>query len=96
MSKIEVLRLPDERRQASSKLWPADSLMVEQDGLPVVIVRPEWKPALLAALLEDAGAVKVVADNAGRIEGPVPALWIPGHGKRTQFWLLPVPEDTEE
>ena len=114
MSKIEVLRVPDERIYTSDWYELVNEL---QDGDLVVMYAGDilehipqlWKPALLTALLEDAGAVKadIVRDDIACglvVDLPADAL---GHrpqyeeGKilvkdvdRKAFWLFPVPEDT--
>ncbi len=89
MSKIEVLRVPDER--IPSQVCKGDGKWrdVSEGDLMVVVggnlthgIPSEWKPALLAALLEDAGAVKVdVFDDgfmcvAENITVPAGSCWL--------------------
>ena len=77
---IEVLRVPVES---------GGGLGVNVNGVQQVWIKPEYRPALLAALLEDAGAVKVHAIST--TDGMV--------FKATAFsssaWLLPIPEGAE-
>ena len=101
---IKILTVPDERLEQfiardESGEWIesengmrllTDGDLAIVDGVCEDVIPADWKPALLAALLEQAGAVKVRVDNAGRIEGPVLDSWIPVYGERGSFWLLPV------
>ena len=65
MSKIEVLRVPDERLDNDlNEGFPHGTLVWVRGKyeFPVAVL-PDEQPALLAALLEDAGAVKVLIDE---------------------------------
>ncbi len=59
--KIEVLRVPDERRSEESDRFPEGTLVGLYGGIRMFHVKPEYQPALLAALLEQAGAIRVRA-----------------------------------
>ena len=109
MSKIEVLTVPDERLEWQENRETPGSMVVVTSYQHIVddaisIIPPRAKPALLAALLEDAGAVKV------RIQHPrgcdyyhisaLPGESVPesvikqGHLDDGYIWLLSIPEDT--
>ncbi len=59
---VEVLRVSDERLTIAANQQPEGTLWVHSDAQPYTLgfVTPGAKPALLAALLEDAGAVENV------------------------------------
>ncbi len=87
MTKIEVLRVLE------------GGLRI-LNGWREVDILPEEKPALLAALLVDAGAVQVSVrpDAQGYADlYPLPSNF-PKYGDEddpyVQCWLLPIPEDT--
>jgi len=84
MSKIEVLRVPDERmnevgRTERHGLIPEGTLCIIKHHFCTAMIYPNEKPALLAALLEDAGAAKFIGTDGV-----------------TEYWLLPTTEDTKE
>ncbi len=89
MSKIEVLRVP-------AKWWIDETGWLQytaRGGAWVESFAPPEKPALLAALLEDAGAVKVDIEYENRAQYTV---WTVSDKRLTDGpgWLLPIPEDT--
>ncbi len=87
MSKIEVRRVPDKRISAyNAGLCCEGTLVFVMNGAEVYTIDPEWHPALLAALLEGAGAVRTDA------AGVIASARVSAFGSR--FWILPVPEDT--
>ena len=105
MSKIEVLRVPDERLDttddgvwlrghnqrtpivfANAEMVATGDAVVLDDGQVGLVVPERYKPALLAALLEDAGARKV-SITLGEM----------GFGNGTgQLWFLPIREEGGE
>ncbi len=84
MSKIEVLRVPDKRISVyNAGLCCEGTLVFVMNGAEVYTIGPEWHPALLAALLENAGAKRM------------PVAWL----DLADLWAipkgaLPAPEDT--
>ena len=87
MSKIEVLQVPDGRISIKNghirveihrrTAWYETTTNTYTGLLP-----DELKPALLAALLEDAGAVKVTIDT--KMDPDIPD---------GEYWLLPIREE---
>ncbi len=88
MSKIKVLRVPDEQMNSVevNESYPDGTLIVRGPERTSLIVLPDEKPALLAALLEGAGAVRTDA------AGVIASARVSAFGSR--FWILPIPEDT--
>ena len=90
MSKIEVLRVPDEQGefgyccpQCNRTRLPTtveqgfpDGSMLISNGLSEVRVTANEKPALLTAILEQAGAVKVTIDTKMDPEIPDGDYWL--------------------
>jgi len=104
MSKIEVLRVPDER---CVSLGNSIHLTFNKDGTVTIEdtladdchywqeVSVE-KPALLAALLEDAGAVQALYHNDGGcvVLDDVP-IWMINGTEKGYVYILPIPEGGE-
>ena len=82
MSKIEVLRVPDDIQ--SDSLPDGSLILIMRSRVAQIEVLPDEKPALLAALLEDARAYKVSIKLGKMGFG----------GGKGKLWFLPIPEDT--
>ncbi len=115
MSKIEVLRVPDERLKPKPEYdltdppgytlnamgddhripvaWKGDLVLVYDGDIDGgVLISALAKPALLAALLEDAGAVRLDFDKGAIVHtGKMGGRSVVKPGR---YWLLPIPEDT--
>ena len=70
MSKIEVLTVPDEQLWGGSARDQGEgAIAILRDGIFRKAIKADEKPALLAALLEDAGAVKIEYERRERPDG---------------------------
>ena len=102
MNKIEVLRVPDER--IGRTYWKPEHdgdlaivvLHESGDRAVVAIVEKQYHPALLAALLEDAGAVKWHTIGMQCEDEVCEGHLIIPMDDPGLYWLLPVPEDTTD
>ena len=117
MSKIEVLRVPDERIPTLEvdeahengfgvTLWEGSYEVVRADDLVLVdyydpplvvgIIYKHQKPALLAALLEDAGAVEIQVCGVGEAMAAIIPLRYPLQAPANlsgPVWLLSIREE---
>ena len=93
MNKIEVRRVPDEQLIHLKHNLPDGAIVLHGDNRTRRVIMPDEQPALLAALLEQAGAVKVEIKRqegvAGRIKG------LPANINIGPAWLLPIQEEGE-
>ncbi len=99
MSKIEVLRVPDERRSEESGRFPEGTLIGLYGGIRMFHVKPEYQPALLAALLDDAGAVKIEICGPGEAMSAAISIRNPLDAPANLVgpaWLLPAREEGGE
>ena len=109
MSKIEVLRVPDEQiphRVHVDGSWIFDGDTVEEGDLTLwrndeifSVIPLQLKPALLAALLEDTGAARVDVlwcpeCESMRIDAEQYCAICGADPNLCEAWLLPIPEDT--
>ncbi len=110
MSKIKVLRVPDDVPTGPTDVTPfartavsPGDLVISVNGTLVKVIEDIFKPALLAALLENAGAVKTWATiwrygptliRDTKLEAIAVFDEDFGDCRVTPVWLLSVPEDT--
>ncbi len=112
MGKIEALRVFDwtsggqDQRRSGERVCPGNGWIRDLDDNDLVVraqyggrilIPHEWFPAILAALLKQAGAVKVgvwLDDGIGRISLPVPRPSFVT-GTPQFFSLVLIPEETK-
>ncbi len=111
MSKVKVLRVPDERLIHLKHNLPDGAIVLHGDNRTRRVIMPDEKPALLAALLEDgrrwvtlratsrSGKTLFCCLDCGRIS-PTPDKWCEGlqfySGEPATCGDHPVPNRREE
>ena len=95
MSKIEILRVPDERCNGlvEDPVWETGDLVITQGGSFQTYVCHEHQPALLTALLEQAGAVRVEVTQTHTLLGLGKKALMPDSTSTGPAWLLPIREE---
>ena len=103
MNEIKILRVPDEQiPEVYNGHLDEGTLMVLEDGLMICnIIPPDQQPALLAALLEGAGAERhlLSLSESESIEhhtdeGRFLYLYeFDSENKYDEVWVLPTPEE---